>query len=77
MKTEFAKEKSEYSHLLVKCINNLLSEEIRQKAMLRIAEIESKIKKQGDEITIIVATKNSNIMEHAGIPMSMENIKNG
>ena len=75
MKTKFAKEKSEYAHLLVKAINLKLEPYQRVAAINRLKEIEYIIKEQGDEIIFIVTTKDTNNHESAP-PMSMEDIKN-
>ena len=72
----FAKEKSEYSHLIWKNIEDFnLSEKERRDNLSRIQEIEQYLKTRGDEIMVIVTTKNTNPMtDNCAPPMSMENI---
>lgn len=76
MKTEFAKEKSEYSHLLVKLIDKNLNQGTRYKIIIRMKELEEIVKAQGDELSTIVTTVKTNPMkDKCALPMTMENIK--
>jgi len=75
MKTIFAKEKSEYLHSLIVAINLNLHQDTRSKAIQRMAELEAIVKNQGDELQIVITSKNT---EYHGTapPMSMADIKN-
>jgi len=73
MKTIFAKEKSEYIHKLNDAINGKLSESVRISAIKRMAELESIVKQQGDELQIIVTSKNTP-RGNTAPPMTMEDI---
>lgn len=59
MKTIFATEKSEYSYCLIKSIDNKTPPTVRLDCFSRMREIERYIKSQGDEIQIVVTTKNT------------------
>ena len=73
MKTKFAKEKSEYTWLMWKNIEDFeLSIYDRRKNYTRMQELEKEIQMQGDKIITIVTTENTSTPL-----MSMENIKNG
>lgn len=58
MKTIFAVEKSEYLTLLMKFIGKC-SEIERRNAYNRMKEIEEYIKSQGDEIRIVITTRDT------------------
>ncbi len=75
MKTILAKEKSEYSHCLINFINLKLNHKVRYANYSRMRELEKIIKEKGDEIQIIITTKNTNELRIAPA-MTMENIKN-
>lgn len=55
----FAKEKSEYSYCLLRFINLKLKPKERYTCFRRMQEIEEFLKEKGDEIAIIISTKNS------------------
>lgn len=74
MKTILAKEKSEYLHRLNDVINYHLDPVIRQSSYNRMQELEKQVKEIGDELQIIVTSKNTNKMKTAP-PMTMEKIK--
>jgi len=59
MYTIFAYEKSEYCVALSNFINLKLSHKERYENYKRIKELEEIIKKEGDEIQIIITTKNT------------------
>lgn len=74
MKTIFAVEKSEYLHSLMILMNYNIPLSEREIALDKMAEIEKQVKKQGDEIQIIITTKKT--IKTGGIPpMSQEDIK--
>ena len=73
MKTIFAKEKSEYSHLLIQAMRIDIGPMERIHISDRMKEIERLITDQMDEIQIIVTTKNTKTFETAPA-MTMENI---
>jgi len=78
MKTEFAKEKSEYSHLLMKSLYKTINPATHFKIIIRMKELEEIVKSQGDELSIIVTTVKTNPMkDKSAPPMTMEKIKNG
>jgi len=74
MKTILAAQKSEYLHCLMECINYKLSDMQRRMTYHRLQEIEKIVKDTGDEIQIIITTKNTNRILSA-LPMSMEDIE--
>lgn len=74
MKIEFAKEKSEYSHLITELLNLKLTIGQRHKIINRMAEIERLFKMYDDSIQIIVTTKKTNPFPSYPA-MTMENIK--
>ncbi len=76
MKTKFAKEKSEYSHLIWENIENFsLSGKERMDNLARMKQIEQYFKSQNDEIMVIVTTRETNPIDHlVASPMSMEDI---
>ena len=77
MKTKFAKEKSEYAHLITELLNEENIAIVRLEYLKRIKELEIKVKEQGDELTFTVTTTKTNPFgEKCAIPMTMENIKN-
>jgi len=59
MKIKFAVEKSEYSYNMWKCIEVSTSDQVRKRCYARLKEIESYLKSQGDNIQVIVTTKNT------------------
>jgi len=71
--TEFAKEKSEYSYCLLNFINLKLTHAQRYENYRRMQEIEESLKEQGDEIAIIISTKNTS-KDFALTAMSPENL---
>lgn len=76
MKTKFAKEKSEYAHLITDLLNKDMNEQGQMTTLQHIKLLEESIKNQGDELIFIVTTKNTNPMkEKTAAPMTMENIK--
>lgn len=75
MKTKFAKEKSEYAHCLLNCINSSLTDEEHRQNIEKLKIIEAQVRQQNDEIIFIVTTKNTNPMtDNCASPMSMEDI---
>ena len=76
MKTKFAKEKSEYTHLIFESMKCHTTVEDYLKIIKRIKELEKIVKDQGDELIFIVTTEKTNPMrDKTAPPMSMENIK--
>lgn len=76
LKTEFAKEKSEYAHILGKLISQNLSDIVRIGYMIRLKQLESTVKKSGDKLIFVVTTTKTNPFgDKCAAPMSMENIK--
>ena len=76
MKTKFAKEKSEYSHLIRELLNfNWGGHATPEDLMNKIHVVEEQVKDQGDELVIIVTTRDTNPYKSAP-PMTMEDIKN-
>jgi len=59
MKTILAVEKSEYSRCLDRVINYKLPEQERQQAYDMMQELEQKAKDMGDELQIIITSKNT------------------
>jgi len=77
MKTKFAKEKSEYSHLIKDLLNKDMNEQGRMTTLQRIKLLEESIKEQGDELIFIVTTTKTNpIIDYCAIPMGMQEIEN-
>ena len=74
MKTIFAVEKSEYSHCLMKFLNLDEDEEYRCKYYNIMKEIEEKVKSLGDEIQIVITTKNTS-NQYVAPAMTEENIE--
>ena len=72
MKTIFAVQKSEYSHCLIKFIGEA-SETERADAYFRMKEIEQEVKDSGDEIQIVITTKNTS-NQYVAPAMTEENI---
>lgn len=62
MKTKFAKEKSEYAHLISQLMSNDNSL-IKYFQLIKLKKLEDKVKEQGDELIFIVTTKNTNPLE--------------
>jgi len=58
MKTIFAVQKSDYSHCLMKYIRGC-DEITRENAYNRMMQIEKEVKSKGDEIQIVITTKNT------------------
>lgn len=73
MKTIFAVQKSEYSRCLMKYIGVCTDKE-RVESYYRMKEIEKEIKDFGDEIEIVITTKNTS-NKYVAPAMSEENIK--
>lgn len=73
MKTIFAVQKSEYSHNLMTFIGES-SELQKRMAYFRMKEIEQEVKDSGDEIQIVVTTKNTS-NQYVASAMTEENIK--
>ena len=59
MKTQYAYEKSAYSEALINFLNLKLKHKERYENFRRMQEIEEILKKDGDEIQIIITTKNT------------------
>lgn len=59
MKTIFAEAKSQYSHALINFINFKLTPTVRYENYRRMQEIEEYVKEEGDEIQIVITTKNT------------------
>ena len=59
MKTKYAEEKSKYSNLLHTAIDNSLSFWTRDQAIKEMKKLETQMKKNNDEIIIVVSTKNT------------------
>lgn len=73
MKTISAVEKSEYSRCLVKFLGKCTDIE-RKDAYIRMQEIEAYIKSQGDEIRIVITTRDTDNM-YTAPAMSEEEIE--
>ena len=73
MKIKYAREKSLYSTHLMRVINPNLSELDREESLVRMTEIETFLKSEGDEIKIIITTKNTNpIKDKSAPPMDIK-----
>lgn len=78
MKTEFAKEKSEYAWIIKELMNEENIAIVRLDYLKRLKELEQYMKSQNDELIFIVTTKKTNPIPYkTASPMNMENIKNG
>ena len=75
MKVKYAKEKSEYSYRLWKCVEPSTSNDERIKNYNRLKQLESFFKSQDDEVEIIVTTRDT-FEGKCAPPMTMEKIKN-
>jgi len=75
MKTIFAKEKSEYLHCLMDCINSDIDDITRLAKIKRMVELENLVYSKGDELTIIVTTKSTTGIGETALPMTMKDIK--
>ncbi len=75
MKTILARKKSEYLHCLINVINYHIDPIIRQSSYNRMQELEKQVKELGDELQIVITSKNTNKMKTAP-PMTMKDIEN-
>ncbi len=73
MKTKFARQKSEYSYCLINYLN-CLSPFKKIKYSRRMREIQQEIKDLGDEIQIVITTKNTS-NKYVAPAMTEEDIK--
>lgn len=73
MKTNLAVQKSEYSRCLMKYIG-ICSNDERRSAYFRMQQIEQEVKDLGDEIEIVITTKNTT-NKYVAPAMTEENIK--
>ena len=76
MKTKFAKEKSEYAHLIQDLLNKDMNDQGKMTTLQKIKLLEDSIKDQDDELIFIVTTRDTNPMkEKTAAPMTKDNIK--